>query len=162
MFSVVVQVTKKAGLIALLFSWVFISSGFKLILDDQDWLTWSNKLLSLTYDPSSEKKLKKWDISITSDAFLRIRKTYRNKKQVYYSLNLKDLKKVNYLGSASKGTLQLKTKADDIIVQTRNDRRGDLDKMASELDIPVRHVGPGRLDSLKEALNYFKGKSESQ
>jgi hypothetical protein len=48
--------------------------------------------------------------------------------------------------------------ADDIIVQTRNDRKGDVDSMTTVLNIPVRNMEPERLDSLKEAFNFFKGK----
>jgi len=63
---------------------------------------------------------------------------------------------LDYLGDTNSGTLQLKTIADDIIVQTYNDRNGDVDSMTTVLDIPVKNMEPERLDSLKEALNYFK------
>jgi hypothetical protein len=52
----------------------------------------------------------------------------------------------------------LKTKADDIIVQTYNDRHGDVDSMTTVLNIPVKNIEPERLDSLREAFNYFKAK----
>ncbi|MDB5285272.1 MAG: hypothetical protein JWR05_221, partial [Mucilaginibacter sp.] len=40
-----------------------------------------------------------------------------------------------------------------------NDRKGDLDTLATMLDIPVKNMGPERLDSLQTILEYFKGKS---
>jgi hypothetical protein len=66
---------------------------------------------------------------------------------------------MDYTGTAESGTLQLKTMADDIIVQTYNDKKGDIDSMATELDIPVKNMAPERLDSLRKAFNYFKGKN---
>lgn len=133
---------------------VFISFCFKYNINDLDWLVWANKCLLQSFDPSGDSKLKKWDLSITSDAFLRLRKTYQKNKQVYYSFNLNKLNEVNYSGNAVKGTIELKTIADDIIVQTYNDRKGDVDSMTTVLNIPVKDMGTERLDSLKEALNF--------
>jgi hypothetical protein len=138
---------------------VLISFCFKYNFNEQDWLLWANKCLSQSYNPSGDLKLKKWDLSITSDAFLRLRKTYQKNKQVYYSFNLNKLNEVDYLGNSIKGVIQLKTIADDIIVQTYNDRKGDVDSMTTVLNIPVKDMGTERLDSLKEALNYFKVQS---
>lgn len=126
--------------------------------DEQQLLDWSNKCLAETYDPSGDAKLKKWDLTLTPDAFIRLRKTYQNGKQEYFSIQLHRLNNVNYLGTADEGTLQFKTIADDIIVQTYNDRKGDIDSMATELDIPVKNMRPERLDSLQTAINYFKNK----
>ena len=65
---------------------------------------------------------------------------------------------MDYLGNANNGTLELKTIADDIIVQTRNDRNGDVDSMTTVLNIPVKNMDPDRLDSLRQAFTYFKNK----
>ncbi len=127
-------------------------------MTEQDWLIWANKCLTQSYDPSADSKLKKFEFSVTNDAFIRLRKTYAKGKQEYYSFNLHNLNDMDYLGNANIGTLQLKTMADDIIVQTRNDRRGDIDSMTTVLNIPVKNMEPERLDSLREALNYFKAK----
>lgn len=127
-------------------------------MSDEEWLTWANKCLTQSYDPSGDAKLKKWELSVTPEYFIRLRKTYAKGKQEYYSFNLHQLNDMDYLGNTNKGTLELKTNADDIIVQTRNDRNGDVDSMTTVLNIPVRNMEPERLDSLREALNYFKGK----
>jgi hypothetical protein len=127
-------------------------------MTDQDWFSWANKCLYQSYDPSADAKLKKWELSITTDYFIRLRKTYAKGKQEYYSFNLHNFNDMDYFGSANKGTLQLKTTADDIIVQTYNDRKGDVDSMTTVLNIPVKNMEPERLDSLREALNYFKSK----
>jgi len=132
--------------------------SFKTGMDEQQMLTWSNKYFSTSYDPSGEAKLKKWDLVLTDDAFIRLKKTYQNGKQEYYSFQLRRFSDMNYLGTTAGGTLQLKTKADDIIVQTYDDPKGDIDSMATQLNLPVKNIEPDQLDSLMTALNYFKAK----
>jgi hypothetical protein len=126
---------------------------------EPDWLSWGNKCLAQSYDPSNEVKLKKWELVLTDDSFIRLRKFYQNGKQEYYSFHLHRLDDINYLGDTNTGILQLKAKTADIIVQTYNDRKGNVDSMASVLSIPVKNMQPERLDSLREALNYFKMKN---
>jgi hypothetical protein len=128
-------------------------------MSDQDWLNWGNKCLTQSYDPSTDIKLKKWELTLTDDSFIRLRKTYQNGKQEYFSFQLHRLDDMNYSGNENAGMLQLKAKGDDIIVQTHNDRKGDIDTMATVLNIPVKNMPTERLDSLREALNYFKEKS---
>ena len=125
---------------------------------DEDWLGWSNKCLTASFDATADAKLKKFEISLNENAFLRLRKTYQNGKQEYFSLQLQQLGDLVYLGSIYKGTLRLKAKDEDIIVQTYNDRKGNIDTMATVLDIPLKNMEPERLDSLQQAINYFKGK----
>jgi hypothetical protein len=137
---------------------VTVNYCFKYSFNAQDWQIWANKCLAQSYDPSGDIRLKKWELSVTGDAFIRLRKTYAKGKQEYYSFNLSRLNDIDYLGNTNNGTLELKTMADDIIVQTRNDRNGDVDSMTTVLNIPVKNMEPERLDSLREALNYFKTK----
>ena len=126
---------------------------------EPDWLSWGNKCLAECFDSTADPKLKKWELTLTDDSFIRLRKTYQNGKQEYFSFQLHRLDDMIYLGDINSGTLQLKAKTDDIIVQTYNDRKGDVDSMASVLNIPVKNMQPERLDSLREALNFFRTKS---
>ena len=130
--------------------------GFNLHTDRQETINWSDHCLFYAYDSSGEINLRKWDISLTNDAFIRFRKTYLNGRQEYFSFNLRRFKNMDYLGTTTKGTLRLKTVAHDIIVQTYNDRNGNVDSMATTLNIPVRNMGAERLDSLFIALNSLK------
>jgi hypothetical protein len=132
--------------------------GFKSTLTEQDWVDYANRCLTQCYNHAAEPKLKKVEISITDDDFIRLRKTFAKNKQVYYSFNLHKFNELDYVGSASKGILKLETVADNVIVQTYNDRHGDVDSMSTFLNIPVKNMAPGRLDSLKQAFNYFKSK----
>ena len=127
-------------------------------MTEQDWLLWTNKCLMQSYNTEADAKLRKFEFSVTEDAFVRLRKTYAKGKEEYYSFNLHQLGDMDYYGNTASGTLLLKTLADDIIVQTRNDRKGDIDSMSTVLNVPVKNMEPERLDSLREAFNYLKGK----
>ena len=85
-------------------------------------------------------------------------KFYQKNKQIYYSFNLKKLKDIKYKGSSKKGDLQLIAIDDDIIVQTHNSRKGDVDEMANLLSIPLKNMEPEKMDSLMQGLNYLKDK----
>jgi len=155
MIRSIIPKVKKSVLIALLTLSGFASFCFAV---EQDWLGWSNQCLNASYDETADIKLKKFEISLTESSFLRLRKTYQNGKQEYFSLQLQQLSDVSYLGSINKGILHLTAKDEDVIVQTYNDRKGNIDTMATMLDIPLKNMEPERLDSLQRALNYFKGK----
>ncbi len=149
---------KKVLFTAAFFIAVSVNFCFKTGFNEQDWLLWANKCLQQSYDPSGEAKLKKWELLVTPDYFMRLRKTYAKGKQEYYSFNLHQFNDMDYLGNTQTGILQLKTIADDIIVQTYNDRKGDEDSMTTVLSLPVKKMEPERLDSLQQAFNYFKAK----
>lgn len=158
MIKSVLQKPKKYWFLLGMILLALLHLSFTANTDEQQLLDWSNKCFFESYDPSGDAKLKKWDLVLTNDAFIRLRKTYQNGKQEYFSFQLHRLNDMNYLGTAEEGTLQFKTTADDIIVQTYNDRNGDIDSMATQLDIPVKNMQPERLDSLKMVINYFKSK----
>ncbi|OKS84900.1 hypothetical protein RG47T_0337 [Mucilaginibacter polytrichastri] len=132
---------------------------FTYAMDEQQWLYWSNKCLAEAYNSYGDTKLKKWELNITNNAFVRLRKTYTNGKQEYFSFHLHRFNDLDYLGTTTTGTLQLKTIADDIIVQTYGDPKGDIDTMATSLSIQVKNMDPDRLDSLRNALIYLKEKN---
>jgi hypothetical protein len=134
-------------------------ASFKPGPDDTELLAWSNKCFTESYDTTGMYKLKSWQLTLTGDAFIRLRKIYKNGKEEYYSFHLQRFNDMAYLGTTTSGTLQLKTIADDIIVQTYNDPKGDIDSVATQLNLPFKNMEPQRLDSLQTALNYFKNKS---
>jgi hypothetical protein len=148
--------------VVIIFSIMAIAASicaFRSGMDEQEWLNWSNKCLSEAYNPSVDAKLKKYEIEVTPDHFLRLRKTYQHDRQEYFSFNLQKFDDVNYHhGIGPADTLQIKTQADDIIVQTYNDPKGDIDSMATVLNIPVKNMSPERLDSLHNALLFLKSK----
>jgi hypothetical protein len=151
--------TKRILAFAFILAAAWLNYSFRPQTDNQEWLGWSNKCLTESYNPPPDIKLKKWELALTSDYFLRLRKTYQHGKQEYYSFNLHRLNNVEYQGDEQNGTLQLSTTADDIIVQTYEDPKGDIDSMSTVLELPVKNMSTARLDSLKNALNYFKVKA---
>jgi hypothetical protein len=155
------SVLPKSKKLAFIFSIILtaaVSLCFAMDMTDQDWLSWGNRCFAQSYDASTDVKIKKWELTLTEDSFIRLRKTYQTGKQEYFSFHLQRLQDIEYLGNVYSGTLLLKAKSDDIIVQTYNDRKGNVDTMASVLSIPLKNMEPERLDSLHSALMYFKSK----
>lgn len=135
--------------------------GFKRFYTEQEWISWGNKLLNQAYDPSTETDIQKWEISLTTDHFVRLRKTYQHGRQEYFSLRIRNFANLNYLpGSTTQDTLQLKAQADDIIYQTYEDPKGDLDSMVTVFDIPVKKLSAGQQDSLRQALTFLRDKDQ--
>ena len=133
----------------------FISIGWKLYPGKvpSDALRAAEKCLQQCFDTGVRKnKLKKYEIQISDKGFLRLRKYYPNGKEEYYSFNLKKLIAMDYFGSSASGTLALKTKSDDIIVQSFNDAKGDVDSMSSTLTIPLKNIEAEQLNELYAGL----------
>jgi len=158
MIRSVLQKSKKYWFLTGMIFLALLHMSFTMGTDEQQLRDWSNKCFAEVYDPSGDAKLKKYDWVLTPDAFIRLRKTYENGKEEYYSFQLHRLNDMKFTGSADAGTLHFETIADDIIVQTYNDRKGDIDSMATQLDIPVKNMPAERLDSLQTVINYFKSK----
>ena len=151
---------KKAFIIALILFITPILYSFAAFMGDQEWVNWGNKFLNENYDPSAEAKIKKWEIVLTTDHFIRLQKTYQQGKLEYYSFNLKHFEGMDYLpGPAQTDTLQFKMQTDEIIMQTYDDPKGNIDSMETILKIPVKKIEPARLDSLKRALSFLKDKA---
>lgn len=136
--------------------------GFKAAPDVAQLLGWSNHCLNHYYDQSADTKLKKLDLTFTDDYFFRLRKTYQTGKQEYFSMKMHSFDDLDYSGSPTSGTLIIKTKADDIIVQTYNDRQGNVDSMATQLNIPVKDMDVEQVDSLRNALLSLKEAAEAR
>jgi hypothetical protein len=62
--------------------------GFKGFMNEQEWTTWGNRVLNEVYDPSVEPTIKKFEINLTPDHFIRLRKTYQQGKQEYFSFKI--------------------------------------------------------------------------
>lgn len=153
---------KKASFIATALLIMPLLYGFAAIMDEQAWVNWSNRALTEAYNPSGEPNIAHWEITLTTDHFIRIRKTYQQGNQEYYSFNIKRVKGIDYQRAAADtlaDSLQIRTLTDDIIIQTFDDPNGDLDSVATSLKIPVSKFAPGRLDSLKEAITFLKRKA---
>jgi len=136
-----------------------ITMGWKLYEDkvSSDSLRAAEKCLQQCFDTEVPKnRLKKCEIAISDKGFLRLRKYHPNGKEEYYSFNLKKLVAMDYFGTSKNGTLALKTKGDDIIVQSFHDPRGDVDSMSSSMTIPLKNIEPEQLNELYAGLVSMK------
>ncbi|TKC05575.1 hypothetical protein FA048_17790 [Pedobacter polaris] len=108
-------------------------------------------ILTKYYDNDSQiKDIKRFEINVTNTGFCRYRKVFNNGKQEYFAFNLARLKSMDYYGTTTKGELYLRTKNDDVIVQTRNDRAGDIDSMGTYMVIPLKNIEVSELNALAE------------
>lgn len=133
------------GLLFLLFS------GFVPILDNRSFI---HELLNKHYD--KEEALKRYELQVTNSGFCRYKKVYTNGKEEFFSFNLRKFKSVEYLGDVRKGLLVMRTESDDVIVQTRNDRQGNIDSMATYLSIPLKNIEVDDLNALAQHLQLVK------
>lgn len=114
-------------------------------------------MLTKYYNNEAEAKLiKKHEIKVTSTGFCRYRKVFNNGKEEYFAFNLSRLKAIDYYGTQDKGDLFLRTNSDDVIVQTRNDKRGAIDSMGTYMVIPLKNIEPEALNALAEQLKKLK------
>ncbi len=116
-------------------------------------------LLTKYYDTDAQiKDLKRFEINVTNSGFCRYRRVYNNGKEEYFAFNLSRFKGMDFYGTTTRGELYLRTKNDDVIVQTRNDRSGEIDSMGTYLVIPLKNI---EVEQLNELANRFKQINES-
>jgi hypothetical protein len=105
------------------------------------------------HHPESELlKIRKCELLLSDEGFLRYRKTYISGKQEYYSLNITRVSSMDYLGDTGSGNLLIKTTEDDVIVQTFNDRDGNVDSMATHFRLDLHTVEPEDLVALQDDI----------
>lgn len=93
------------------------------------------------YDLGQEAAgVERGELTVTNTGFCRYKRFFQNGKIEYFSFNLMKFKDLDYLGTVRSGRLMLHTEEDDVIVQTYNDKLGDLDSMAADLTIPLKNI----------------------
>jgi len=131
-----------AGLVLLVFS------GFKMA---EDYTVTLHTMLNKYHDVQMQSKLvKRFELTVTNTGFCRYRKIYTNGKNEYFAFNLSRFKSMDYYGTTEKGELYLRTKNDDVIVQTRNDRKGEVDSTSTYMVIPLKNISVEELNLLAE------------
>ncbi|MDB5021623.1 MAG: hypothetical protein JWQ28_2750 [Pedobacter sp.] len=111
------------------------------------------KMLVAHYDGGQEAYgLKRGELVVTNTGFCRYKRYFENGKIEYFSFNLIKFKDLDYLGTVRAGKLLLHTMSDDVIVQTYNDKKGDLDSMASSLTIPLKNIEPEDLADFSKSF----------
>jgi len=118
---------------------VFFAFTSSDLLNDE--AIFMQKKLVEHYDLAREAAgVERGELTVTNTGFCRYKRFFQNGKIEYFSFNLIKLKDLDYLGTVQNGRLLLHTEEDDVIVQTYNDKAGDLDSMAADLTIPLKNI----------------------
>lgn len=132
--------------------WIFLM-GFSMVESLSDYANAIQKKLVAHYDASPERtKIKQYELNVTNNGFCRYKRYFSNGKVEYYAFSLTKFKDLDYYGDAISGQLYLRTKSDDVIVQTYNDKVGNVDSMATYMVIPLKNMEPTELNELSETL----------
>ena len=119
----------------------------------EDYLNYLQKSFVDHYDADQEQSvIKRYELNVTNTGFCRYKRFYQSGKTEYFSFKFSKFKEMDYLGSTQKGKLILRTKDEDVIVQTYNDRAGDVDSMASALVIPLKNIEADELNKIKSVI----------
>lgn len=127
-----------------------ISFGFNP--PDEQTLFIQNFLIKYYDNGLQNKDIKRFEINVTNNGFCRYKKFFNNGKQEYFAFNLSCFKNMDFYGSEKKGELYLRTLKDDVIVQTRNDIKGDIDSMGTFVIIPLKNIEINELNALAESF----------
>jgi len=105
------------------------------------------------YDSSQENSIvKKYELNVTNTGFCRYKRYFTNGKIEYFAFKLAKFRDLDYYGTTKSGLLYLRTKNDDVIVQTYNDKNGDVDSMATCVVIPLKNIEAEDLNQIRENL----------
>lgn len=110
--------------------------------------------LTAHYDNEVEaQQIKRYELKVTNTGFCRYKRYFESGKVEYFSFNLVKFKDLDYYGTDKNGKLYLRTKGEDVIVQTYNDKKaGDIDSMAAYMVIPLKNIEPQDLSDLSDRL----------
>lgn len=120
----------------------------------EEYTAYIQQKLTEHYDSEVEaQQIKRYELKVTNTGFCRYKRYFESGKVEYFSFNLVKFKDLDYYGTDKNGKLYLRTKGEDVIVQTYNDKRaGDIDSMAAYMVIPLKNIEPQDLSDLSERL----------
>jgi hypothetical protein len=126
-------------------------SGFNLPEDSR---TFIHDMLNRYYDKDVQNAgLKRYELNVTNTGLCRYRKVYLNGKEEYFAFNLSKFKDMDFYGNTTKGNLFIRTQSDNVMVQTRRDKAGEVDSMSTYIVIPLKNI---EVAQLNELLTHFK------
>ncbi|RYD73218.1 MAG: hypothetical protein EOP55_17430 [Sphingobacteriales bacterium] len=119
----------------------------------EEYVSFLQKSLTDHYDSGQENAIvKKYELNVTNNGFCRYKRYFNNGKIEYFAFKLSKFKDLDYYGTTTSGQLYLRTKNDDVIVQTYNDKKGDVDSMGTCVVIPLKNIEAEDLNHIKESL----------
>jgi hypothetical protein len=118
-----------------------------------EYVNYLQKSFTEHYDITQEgSSIKKYELNVTNNGFCRYKRYFNNGKIEYFAFKLAKFKDLDYYGTTASGKLFLRTKNDDVIVQTYNDKAGDVDSMGTCVVIPLKNIEAEDLNQIKESL----------
>lgn len=130
-----------------------VFTAFSAFIPFDEQLVYIQQKLIDHYDSAQEsKEVKRYELNVTNNGFCRYKRYFNNGKVEYFSFRLAKFSGMDYYGTDKNGKLYLRTKGEDVIVQTHNDPKGDVDSMANYMSIPLKDMEPEDLTDLSERL----------
>ncbi|WP_131535829.1 hypothetical protein [Pedobacter nototheniae] len=127
--------------------------AFTTLDTTDEYVNYLQKSFTDHYDFNQESnQIKKYELNVTNNGFCRYKRYFNNGKIEYFAFKLAKFKDMDYIGSTTSGRLYLHTKSDDVIVQTYNDKRGDVDSMGTCIAIPIKNIEAEDLNMIRETL----------
>ena len=138
--------------IGVCFGLCLVLISFSSYRSEEDETAYIQQKLTTHYNNEPEgSNIKKYELSITSSGFCRYKRFFKNGMIEYFSFSLNKFRQLDYSGTVGSGTLYLRTKGDDVIVQTYNTKKGnDIDSMATTMIIPLKNIEAEELNELQE------------
>lgn len=137
---------------------MLVSAFAKIDSLDED-LSYLQNTFFNHYDASQESnQIKRYELNVTNNGFCRYKRFYINGKTEYFAFKLSRFKDMDYFGTTETGKLYLRTKGEDVIVQTYKDKGGDVDSMATQVIIPIKNIQAEELNLIRENLSKLSGK----
>ncbi|KQS35985.1 hypothetical protein [Pedobacter sp. Leaf194] len=119
----------------------------------EEYVIYLQKSLTTHYDASQEISLvKRYELNVTNNGFCRYKRFFNNGKIEYFAFKLAKFKDLDYYGTTTSGRLVLRTRSDDVIVQTYNDRSGDVDSMSTCIVVPLKNIEAEDLNRIRDNL----------
>ncbi|WP_316832889.1 hypothetical protein [Pedobacter aquatilis] len=139
--------------LALIPAFCLLLTAFSLKDSLEEYVVFLQKSLTEHYDSSQENtQIKKYELNVTNNGFCRYKRYFNNGKIEYFAFKLAKFKDLDYYGTTASGLLYLRTKNDDVIVQTYNDKKGDVDSMGTAMIIPLKNIEAEDLNRIRESL----------
>ncbi|WP_443944127.1 hypothetical protein ACJVDH_14545 [Pedobacter sp. AW1-32] len=139
-------------------TWIIGLSLFQCAFSDPDnneqYINFLQKTFVDHYDLNQERKqIKSFELNITNNGFCRYKRYFINGKTEYFAFKISKFKDLDYSGTNLSGKLCIRTKSDDIIVQTYKDKGGDVDSMTTNFSIPMKNLEAEDLIEIRDKFS---------
>lgn len=104
--------------------------------------------------------VKEQKLEVTPEGFLRFRQKLLSGKQEYFAFHFSRYKEMKYFGTEERGYAEIMVADSNVIVQTFNDPKGDIDSMGTSMRLNFQHCTAEELSRLESQFSQLKKKME--